>query len=643
MPDANAAIFEGLNPEQTEAVTQVTGPVVILAGAGSGKTTTVTRRIANQVLSGAFRPAEILAVTFTQRAAAEMGQRLAALGVTGVRARTFHSAALALFRQYFQDDREILGSKAKILAPLASRLPMPHKFVPVSDLAGEIERAKNRRVGPDDYAATLDGHEPVIPPYLMARLYADYERIRQAQGLIDFEDMLAETAAAFRAAPDQLARFRERVRAFTVDEYQDVNLLQQDLLDTWAGDRDDICVVGDDYQSIYSFTGATPRYLLDFHQKHPRAAVYKLVRNYRSTPEVIALANKLTPSLGGTDKQLLATRDSGPAVVVQRLDSVYGEVSWMVGRIRELVASGTPEEEIAVLYRLNAMSEELEEELSSSHLAYQVKGGSFLRRAGARDLLGRLRRPRSDDVSAAVEVAAREVGWTAKAGATANSDEATRQQDLGRLVRLAKDYRGEGGVAEFVADLQRRFSADEAGTGVQLLTYHRAKGLEFDAVFLPRLNAGEMPDRRAKTAAAIVEERRLFYVGVTRARRNLFLSWGPKNSRGRRSMFLDEVAPGGAGMVALRAAAKAPNGPRQQLTGAASELANELRSWRTERARADVMPPYVILHDSALEAIARAMPSSRDELLEVPGMGPVKFERYGEDILAIVAAAHSAS
>ena len=639
MPDTTAAIFEGLNPEQVEAVAKVSGPVVILAGAGSGKTTTVTRRIANQVLSGAFRPAEILAVTFTQRAAAEMGDRLATLGVTGVRARTFHSAALALFRQYFEDDREILASKARILAPLASRLPMPHKFVPVSDLAGEIERAKNRRVSPGQYVDTLDGHEPVIPAHLMARLYSDYERLRQAQGLIDFEDMLAETAAAFRSAPDQLERFRERVRAFTVDEYQDVNLLQQELLDTWAGDRDDICVVGDDYQSIYSFTGATPRYLLDFHKRHPGAAVFKLVRNYRSTPEVIALANRLTPNLGGTDKQLLATHQPGPAVVVQRLESVYDEVTWMLGKIRALIASGTPYEEIAVLYRLNSMSEELEEELSSAHISYQVKGGSFLRRAGARDLLARLRRPRSDEVQAAVEVAAREVGWNARAGATADSDESTRQQDLTRLVRLARDHGGDGGVRKFVEDLQRRFSADEAGSGVQVLTYHRAKGLEFDAVFLPRLNAGEMPDRRARTAAAIVEERRLFYVGVTRARRQLFLSWGPKNSRGRRSMFLDEVAPGGAGMVALRASSRAPNGPRQQLTGAALDLATVLRAWRTERARTDVMPPYVILHDSALEAIARARPASRDELLEVPGMGPVKFERYGRDILAIVASA----
>jgi DNA helicase-2/ATP-dependent DNA helicase PcrA len=645
VPDAPAPtedpIFEGLNPEQAEAVAQVRGPVVILAGAGSGKTTTVTRRIANQVLTGTFRPAEILAVTFTQRAAREMGERLDRLGVSGVRARTFHSAALGLFRQYFQDEREILGTKARILRPLVSRLPPPHKFVPLSDVAGEIERAKNRRVGPARYLETLDGHEPVIAPHLMTRVYADYEHQRERLGMIDFEDLLAETARAFRENPEHLARFQERVKAFTVDEYQDVNLLQQELLDTWAGDRDDICVVGDDYQSIYSFTGATPRYLLDFQQAHPGASVVKLVRNYRSSPEVIELANRLTPNLGGTDKQLLPTLPSGPAVVAQRLLTPQGEVDWILQQVRKLLSDGIEAEEIAVLYRLNAMSEELEEELSAGHIPYQVKGGSFLRRAAARDLLARLRRPRTEEVATAVEVAAREVGWNPRGGAGADSEEATRQQDLARLVRLAADFKGDGGVPGFVDDLQRRFSADDAGRGVQLLTYHRAKGLEFDAVFLPRLNTGEMPDRRAKSPEAVTEERRLFYVGVTRARTHLFLSWAPKNSRVRRSPFLDEVGAGSSGT---------PTAPRDRsysfgrpptgtLSPAAGELVKQLRAWRLERAKSDALPAYVILHDSALEAIARAMPRTEGDLLDVPGVGPRKYERYGEAILAIVAAA----
>ncbi|GAC1329628.1 MAG: ATP-dependent DNA helicase UvrD2 [Candidatus Dormibacteria bacterium] len=631
-------IFDGLNPEQAEAVARLRGPVVILAGAGSGKTTTVTRRIANQVLSGEFKPTEILAVTFTQRAAREMGERLDRLGVSGVRARTFHSAALGLFRQYLGDDREILASKARYLVPLTSRLPPPFKFVPLSDVAGEIERAKNRRVSPEDYIDTLDGHEPVIAAHHMARVYAGYETARKQAGLIDFEDLLGETARLFREQPELLENFRQRVRAFTVDEYQDVNLLQQELLDVWVGERDDVCVVGDDYQSIYSFTGATPRYLLDFQHRFSGAAVVKLVRNYRSTPEVIALANRLTPRLGGTEKQLLATHASGPEVVVQRLDDPVAEVHWMVRKILELTASGVAEEEIAVLYRLNAMSEELEEALSAARVAYQVKGGAFLRRPGARDLLARLRKPRSEEVSKAVEVAAREVGWNPRGIASADSEEATRQQDLTRLVRLAEDYHGAGEVRGFVDELQRRFAADESGTGVQVLTYHRAKGLEFDAVFLPRLNAGEIPDRRAKAEENITEERRLFYVGVTRARKHLFLSWAPKNSRGRRSQFLDEVgAAGSSGAPARNPKGSAlTSAPPSDLTPAGELLAKELKAWRTERARQSAMPPYVILHDSALVAIARAMPRNRYELLDIPGMGPTKFERYGEDILAIV-------
>ncbi|MFN2466314.1 MAG: ATP-dependent helicase [Candidatus Dormibacteria bacterium] len=644
MPDTVDPIFEGLNPEQTEAVARVRGPVVILAGAGSGKTTTVTRRIANQVLTGTFRPPEILAVTFTQRAAREMGERLDRLGVSGVRARTFHSAALGLFRRYLGDDREILASKARILRPLASRLPPPHKFVPLSDIAGEIERAKNRRVTPGRYLDTLDGHEPVIAPHLMARVYVDYERQREAMGMIDFEDLLAETARLFRETPGHLARFQEGVRAFTVDEYQDVNLLQQELLDTWAGDRDDICVVGDDYQSIYSFTGATPRYLLDFQKRHPNASVVKLVRNYRSSPQVIDLANHLTPRLGGTEKQLVATRPAGPDVIAQRLMTPQGEVDWILQQVRRLISDGIEPEEIAVLYRLNAMSEELEEELSAGHVPYQVKGGSFLRRPAARDLLQRLRRPRSEEVAKAVEVAAREVGWNPRGGAGADSEEATRQQDLARLVRLAEDHKGGGGVTEFVDDLVRRFSADDAGHGVQLLTYHRAKGLEFDAVFLPRLNSGEMPDRRAKTAEALTEERRLFYVGLTRARAHLFLSWAPKNSRVRRSQFLDEVGAGSSGTPGAprdksAAFGRPPSGP---MSARAEAVVQQLRAWRTERARSDALPAYVILHDSALEAIARAMPRSEGDLLDVPGVGPRKYERYGADILAIVAGSATA-
>ena len=253
-------VLAGLNPEQCRAVEAVRGPVCILAGAGSGKTTTITRRVAHQVASGAFAPGEILAVTFTDKAATEMRERLARLGATGVPARTFHAAALAQLR-YFRGEKvgEILASKAPVLLPIARALPGAYRFRPLADLATEIEWAKNRRLTPATYRAGLDGHEPPLPDDLMERAFRSYEERKAARGLVDFEDLLELAIRLYDEDAAAAAGFRERYRAFTVDEYQDVNLLQQSLLERWLGDRDDLCVVGDDYQSIYSFTGADAR------------------------------------------------------------------------------------------------------------------------------------------------------------------------------------------------------------------------------------------------------------------------------------------------------------------------------------------------------------------------------------------------
>src|SRR5829696_4569600 len=268
-------VFGGLNPQQRAAVEAVRGPVCILAGAGSGKTTTITRRIANQVLTGAFEPSEILAVTFTDKAAGVMRERLVGLGVCCIVARTFLSAALAQLR-FFAGDQigQILPSKALTLQPIRRSLPPPFKFRALGDLAQEIEWAKNRRLTPDTYLEGLGAHAPPIAEDLMQSVFRRYD----------------EDAEAARI-------FRQRYRAFTVDEYQDVNLLQQTLLERWLGDRDEFCVVGDDYQSIYSFTGATPEYLL-----RAQGQVFRLEENYRSTPELLELANRLVPKLGGAEK-----------------------------------------------------------------------------------------------------------------------------------------------------------------------------------------------------------------------------------------------------------------------------------------------------------------------------------------------------
>ncbi|HEV2713025.1 MAG TPA: ATP-dependent helicase, partial [Gaiellaceae bacterium] len=380
-------VFAGLNPQQRAAVEAVTGPVCILAGAGSGKTTTITRRIANQVLTGAFRPTEILAVTFTDKAAGEMRARLERLGVRGVQARTFHSAALAQLRYFVGDGLgQVLPSKALLLQPIRRSLPPPFKFRPLGDLASEIEWAKNRRLTPETYLASLGGHEPPIAPDLMVSVFRRYEAQKERQRRIDFEDLLELAIRLYDENGQAATTFRDRYRAFTVDEYQDVNLLQQSLLEQWLGGRDELCVVGDDYQAIYSFTGATPEHLLRM-QGH----VFRLEENYRSTPEILELANRLVPKLGGAEKVLQATRPSGEQPVLRACETPEAEVARIVAEIAACHREGVPCEEIAVLYRINSRSEPFEEALSEAGIPYQVRGGAFLARPGARGMIRALR------------------------------------------------------------------------------------------------------------------------------------------------------------------------------------------------------------------------------------------------------------
>jgi DNA helicase-2/ATP-dependent DNA helicase PcrA len=595
-------VFEGLNEQQRAAVEAVRGPVVILAGAGSGKTTTITRRIANQVLTATFRPTEILAVTFTDKAAGEMRARLERLGIGGVQARTFHSAALAQLR-YFAGDRlgQILPSKALMLQPIRRSLPPPYKFRPLGDLASEIEWAKNRRLTPDTYREGLGTHEPPMPADLMVSVFHRYEAQKERQGRVDFEDLLELAIRLYDEDEQAAMTFRDRYRAFTVDEYQDVNLLQQSLLERWLGGRDELCVVGDDYQSIYSFTGATPEYLL-----RARGQVFRLEENYRSTPEILELANRLVPKLGGAEKMLRATRPSGPKPVLRACEDAEAEVASIVKRIQEL---DVPHEQIAVLYRINSRSEEYEEALADSGIPYQVRGGAFLARPAARGMLRALRGAGSRPVSVVEEVA-RGQGLADVPPDGIGEQELTRQNDLARLVRLAEEF-GDRTVSEFVADLESRFGEEASGRGVNLLTYHRAKGLEFEAVFLPRLEANELPFKRAKFGEALAEERRLLYVGMTRAKRHLEITWSGEPSRFLRELGVDEPE---------RVAADDP-------------VMEALKAWRLKRARRDEVPAFVVFHDSTLEEIARRRPTELWQLARVSGVGPTKLNRYGPELL----------
>ena len=352
-------ISDHLNPEQRRAVEAVRGPVCILAGAGSGKTTTITHRIANQVASGAFQPAQILAVTFTDKAAGEMRGRLTRLGAEGVRARTFHSAALAqLHHLAAEPPGQILSSKAVALRQIANSLPRPYRFRPAADLAAEIEWAKNRRLPPGDYEDSLGAHEPPIPSDLMARVYRSYERGKGSQGLIDFEDVLELALRMFQEDGDARERFQSRYAAFTVDEYQDVNFLQQSLLEEWLGGRDELCVVGDDDQSIYAFTGASPRYLLAMPRAYPGTEVIRLERNYRSSPQVLEVANRLSGGLGGAHKLLRATLPAGPPPLEEAIPATGDEARFVADRAVALHSEGVAYEDMAVLYRVNFRSED---------------------------------------------------------------------------------------------------------------------------------------------------------------------------------------------------------------------------------------------------------------------------------------------
>ena len=594
-----------LNAEQQRAVDAVRGPVCILAGAGSGKTTTITHRSANQLATGAFRADEILAVTFTDKAAGELRARLEALGAPGVTARTFHAAALGQLHQYAPERLgKILSSKALPLRRIANSLPGAYRFRPAGDLATEIEWAKNRRITPDRYLAERGEHEPPIPSDLMLRVYRKYEERKAAAGYVDFEDLLELAVQLYASDEVALGLVRERFRAFTVDEYQDVNVLQQALLELWLGPREELCVVGDDYQSIYSFTGASPEHLLAMPARFPHAAVIRLEENYRSTPQVLALANKLVPELGGAEKTLHATRADGPEPELCACDD---EAEFVTERIRAL---GIPYDQIAILCRTNARLVDFEEALHEAGIPAQ--GASFLGRESARYVLRRL--------SAPVEVRglAEERGWVENPPDKLGDREMVRQNDLARLVRLAEEHADLDGPA-FVAELERRFGdRGESRRGVHLLTLHGAKGLEFEAVFVARVEEKELPSRLAKAPAEIAEELRLLYVGLTRAKRHLFVTWTRTRSR-----FLREL-----GLEPQKAARREPE-PDDPVFAA-------LKAWRLERAKADEVPAYVVFHNSTLAEIAGRKPQTLGDLAEVPGVGPAKLDRYGGDVLSVL-------
>src|SRR4051812_16761306 len=547
-----------------------------------------------------------------------MRARLARLGVDGVEARTFHSAALSqLVRARGEAPGKILSTKALLLRQIGNTLPPPYKFRPAADLATEVEWAKNRRLTPDSYRSGLDEHEPPIPADLMAGVFSQYERRKSGAGLIDFEDLLESCVRMYEEDEWAVAALRERFRAFTVDEYQDVNLLQQSLLQLWLGPGEEVCAVGDDYQSIYGFTGASPQWLLGLEQRFPGATVVRLEENYRSSPQGLALANRLVPQLGGAEKTLRATRVEGPEPGLRGFDSPAEEGRFVLSRVRELAAEGVPYEEMAGLIRLNSRSADFEELFGDAEIPFQ--GAALLSRDAARQLFKGLRGAGFGSLSGEVRRVAREQGLADSVPDGLGERELVRQADLRRLCRLAEEFDDETKtVADWQQWLKARFGQGSQG-GVHLLTLHRAKGLEFEAVFIPRVEEKELPIRQAKQPHEIAEERRLLYVGLTRAKRHLAVTWSGKPSR-----FLGEL-----GVQATTARPAEPDDP----------LYAALKKWRLQRATADDLPAYVVFHNATLAEIAGRRPRDLSELGTVPGVGPTKLERYGDEVLAVLAAA----
>jgi DNA helicase-2/ATP-dependent DNA helicase PcrA len=560
------AVLAALDPEQREVALATRGPVCVLAGAGTGKTRAITHRIAYAALTGVADPARVLALTFTVRAAGELRSRLRLLGGVGlgteaVRATTFHAAALRQLTYFWPRvvggrPPRLIDSKLPLLGESARVLRLRPGEGGLSDVAAEIEWAKVCQVRPDGYvaAAAQAGRSPgAFGADGVAAMYDTYERLRREQQLIDFESVLELTAAIVtesRTAADQV---RSLFRHFVVDEFQDVNPLQKLLLDAWLGGRDDLCVVGDPQQTIYSFTGATHHYLTRFGAEYPNATVIRLVRDYRSTPQVVNLANHLiradTRAGGAETGQLVAQRPSGPEPVLTGYGDEQEEAAGVARAIQQLIAGGHPAREIAVLVRINAMLERFETALSAAGVPYQVRGTErFYDRPEVKQaimlLRGAVRGAAEGEAPGSLPAEVRTIlsglGLTPAEPAGGGTSR-QRWESLRAMAQLADEMaatRPAATLADFVTDLAQRAVLGHAPVldGVTLASMHAAKGLEWDTVLLPGLVEGVMPIVYARTPAAQDEERRLLYVAVTRARERLYLSWagpGPGGSGGR--------------------------------------------------------------------------------------------------------------
>jgi DNA helicase-2/ATP-dependent DNA helicase PcrA len=681
---AAAQLLAGLDPEQRQVAETLRGPVRVLAGAGTGKTRAITHRIAHGVLSGVYAPTEVLAVTFTTRAAGEMRGRLRGLGAGAVQARTFHAAALRQLRYFWPHVHgtelpTLTESKIPLVREALRRLRLNGDLAVWRDLSSEIEWAKVSNVRPDDYPAIAEARGRSVAQLdheTVARLLAGYEEVKRGQGRMDMEDVLLLTAGMLAEDERVAAQVRRQYKWFVVDEFQDVSPLQSALLDLWLGGRDELCVVGDPAQTIYSFAGANADFLRDFPRKYAGTTSIELVRNYRSTPQVVGAANTLLAGTASTSVELRAQRPSGAEVVLEGHPDEVAEAAAVAARVARLRAGGHPLAEIAVLFRINAQSEAYEEALTDAGIPYVIRGASrFFDRPEVREAVTRLRgAARSGAVPAEgdswvdlVRDTLAGMGWSTDPP-EARGQTRDRWESWQALMSQAEAFAGEAAAAgsgadplnAFVDDLDRRASEQHApvAEGVTLATFHAAKGLEWDAVFLVGVQDGTLPFTYATTPAEIEEERRLLYVGMTRARDQLVVSWAQARNPGQAarrkpSRFLTELLPASAAPAARSGSRKGartcvecgkPLGPADKARRRCAdcpvrydeELYERLREWRKERARTDEVAPFMVFSNATLELVAELKPRTPSALKAINGIGPEKLERYGPELLALV-------
>ena len=526
-------ILAALDPDQRAVALASRGPVCVIAGAGTGKTRAITHRIAYAAAIGTMDPAKVLALTFTAKAAGEMRARLRSLGVPTVAARTIHSAALKQLLYFWPSvfggrTPDLMTTKTGFITEAINRAGLSDSVRVTNrelmrDIASEIEWAKVSQVAPSDYIDEISKRmqKPRVLPEQMVQIYTAYESVKKQELAIDFEDVLLLCAAMLEEEREVRERVQDQYRYFTIDEYQDVSPVQQRLINAWLGKRNDICVVGDPAQTIYSFAGATPVFLNTFTQRFPDAEVIRLSTGYRSTPEITFAANALLRH-GSMGQELVAQNDHGSAPSVVGYADEAAEVTGVLSEITELLTAGTPPHEVAILARTNSQLKSVERAMQKVNLPYQVRSTErFFDRKEVRDFLSEVRK--------ASVIPAEGQGWIDELRTLAQPYLTGEAIDgIAALLHLARELDSDDNFSPktlrgYLREVEDRVQQNNPPTMpvVTLATLHAAKGLEWERVFLIGASEGQLP----VSDASIDEERRLFYVGITRAKADLHISY----------------------------------------------------------------------------------------------------------------------